>query len=274
MKINKGLFVLLAVSSFVGAMNVNDINVPAIIEQIKSTIEKTPQLNDVATTLGRELDALPYASLGFTKDDIERLLRGDLSQNLASVLKGRLNLTDADLAALRQGTVTTDLRDRIVQEAQKGLGLLRRVAPQVRNIETVVELIKSPILTKIVRPENLTPEFKAAAEKVIVFTNENREFVASVKDKVAQIVTVVSEMLRTEFTSIQAVPTTVAGLAQLLKKIETAISPNIQALVKEVQSLDKAKLQDIFTAFKNVDYRKINFEGIKNDFMEFRASLS
>lgn len=274
MKLNKGLFVLLTVSSFVGAMNVNDINIPAIIEQIKGTIEKTPQLNEVATTLGRELDALPYASLGFTKDDIERLLRGDLSQNLANVLKGRLNLTDADLAALRQGTVTTELRDRIVQEAQKGLALMRRIAPQVRNIETVIELIKSPVLTKIVRPENLTPEFKAAAEKVITFANTNREFVASVKDKVAQIIAIVSEMLRAEFTSVQAIPTTVAGLAQLLKKIEAAISPNVQALVKEIQTVDKAQLQDIFTAFKNVDYRKINLEGIKNDFIEFRASLS
>ena len=274
MTLKKGLVAVLAISGSMSALNVNDINIQAIIEQIKGTIEKTPQLNDVATSLGRELDALPYASLGFTKDDIERLLRGDLSQNLANVLKTKLNLTDADLAALRQGSLTTDLRDRLVQEAQKGLALLRRVAPQVRNIETVIELIKSPILTKIVRPENLTPEFRAAAEKVIAFANTNREFVASVKDKVAQIITIVSEMVRAEFTTVQAIPTNVAGLAQLLTKIEAAISPNVQAIVKDIQTLDKTQLQDIFMAFKNVDYRKINLDGIKNDFMEFRASLS
>jgi hypothetical protein len=267
-------FALLALSGSMAALNINDINIPAIIEQIKGTIERTPQINEVATTLGRELDSLPYASLGFTKDDIERLVRGDVSQNLATLLKSRLNVTDADLAALRQGTVTTDLRDRLVQEAQKGLALLRRVVPQVRNIETVIELIKSPILTKIVRPENLTPEFKAAAEKAIAFANQNKEFVASVKDKVAQIVTIIIQMLNTEFTTVQSIPTTVAGLGALLTKIETAIRPSVQALVTDIQRLDRGQLQDIFTAFKNVDYRKIDSDGIKKDFMEFRASLA
>lgn len=269
-----GIILAVGASSLLSAMDVKDINILEIVEQIKSFAQNSPQINDVGALVGRKLEALPYTSLGFTKDDLERLVRGEVSPNLADVLKKRLNLTDADLAALRMGRITDALREHIAQEAQKGIALLHRVTPQVRNVETAIELIKSPILTKIVRPENLTPEFKAAAEQLIVFTKQNREFVASIKGKIAQIITIVSEMLKTELSTVQSVPTDVGAWTQILKKIESAISPTIQAIVKEVQSLDKTKLQEIFNAFKNVDYSKINFDGIKKDLIEFRATLS
>ena len=42
---------------------------------------------------------------------------------------------------------------------------------------------------------------------MIAFTSQNREFVASLKGKIAQIITIVSEMLKTELSTVQAVPT-------------------------------------------------------------------